>query len=153
MRRYVTALICIAAPATAALAQPVSFDRPGWSTFGSHSGIDRPITSAVRSPKDWQRLWVDLNARSGPPLPPPPIDFRRRMLLVAALGQRPTGGFGIRIVSVARRGPGLVATVVRTSPGRRCGTIQALTEPVDVVVVPRAEGPVRWRFRDEVTRC
>ncbi len=154
MRHLIAALFFIAVPAGEAAAQRlVPFERPSWFNHSFSNGLDRPFTAAIRSRADWERFWLDLNSRSGPWRPAPPLDFRRQMVLVAALGSRPTGGFAIRIVSVARNGNALVVTAVRTSPGRRCGTIQAVTEPADAVVVPRFDGPVRWRFRDEVTRC
>ncbi len=131
----------------------VEVGRPAWFTHRHSSGIDRPLSAAIRTERDWHRFWSELNARSGPWRPAPVIDFRQDMLLVAAMGQRPTGGFAIRIASVARAGLDLLVTAVRTSPGRRCDTTQALTQPVDIVIVPRSERNVRWRFRDEVTRC
>ena len=117
------------------------------------SGIDQPLTQVVRSQADWAALWTRISARSGEPHAPPPVDFSRDMLLAAGMGTRPTGGFAIEIDRVAEGDAELVAHVVRTSPGPRCGVTSALTQPVDVAAVPRSPKPVRWTFRDQVRDC
>ena len=86
-------------------------------------------------------------------LPPPPeIDFAREVLIVAATGIRPTGGYGIIIDPAYDRGDRLEVTVRSISPG--CGMqTQALTSPLDVVRLPKSEHPIVFREIKAVTEC
>jgi hypothetical protein len=81
------------------------------------------------------------------------VDFGREMLVLVALGSRPTTGYGILVDSAFADGEGLLVQVRTVAPGPRCGTGQALTQPVDVARVPRSEGAVRFRDRPEVIDC
>ncbi|HET7462474.1 MAG TPA: protease complex subunit PrcB family protein [Longimicrobium sp.] len=121
--------------------------------FRYSSGVETAMRETLRDATAWRALWTRLTSRAGPPVPPPEVDFAREMVLVAALGQRSSGGYAIRIESVRQAGGEMVATVVQTSPGPRCGVTGALTAPADVVIVPRSDAAVRWTVRETVTDC
>jgi type IV pilus biogenesis protein CpaD/CtpE len=121
--------------------------------FRSGSGIEAPTREAVRDAQAWRDAWSRLTSRSGPPRAAPEVDFAREMVLVAAMGQRRSGGYAVRIESVREEGGELVASVVETSPGPRCGVTMALTAPADAVVVTRSTLPVRWAVRQAVSDC
>jgi hypothetical protein len=75
------------------------------------------------------------------------------MVLLAAMGPRPTGGYRVIIDRVLPRSEALEAFVRHISPGQRCGTTQAVTSPVDIVRVPATTKPVRWVVEQEVLDC
>jgi hypothetical protein len=121
--------------------------------FRYNSGLSSPAREVVRDEGAWSALWARMVAGHHPFPPAPAVDFGREMLLVAALGQRATGGYAVRIESVTRSGGELVAHVAERRPGPGCGTTQAVTAPADVVAVPRSARPVRWAVREVVTEC
>jgi hypothetical protein len=129
------------------------FDESLAPYFRYNSGLNEPGRFVLRSEAEWSALWRRITARTGPPREPPAVDFRRDMLLVAAMGTQRTTGYTIRIESVIDQGDALRAEVVRTGPGPRCGVGAALTQPVDIVIVPASAKPVRWAARDEVSDC
>jgi PrcB C-terminal len=104
----------------------------------------------VRSRAEWEALWARLQARLDPA---PAVDFAREMLLVAALGERPSGGYRVSIPAVAQDGALLRAEVLEIRPGRGCMTTMAVTTPVAVVRVPRSEAPVEFVERTETRDC
>jgi hypothetical protein len=118
-----------------------------------NSGMETTTREAIRDRGEWDRLWSRLNARGGRPITRPEVDFAREMVLVAAMGRRRTGGYIVRIESARTEGGEVVATVVETSPGPRCGAITMATAPADAVVVTRSTLPVRWDVRQVVTDC
>jgi hypothetical protein len=134
----------------------VGLERFDWSTratFRFNSGIREARYEAVRDVAGWRGLWDLVTAGKGPAPLFPHVDFGRQMILVAAVGQRPTTGYSVEIQSVRQSGPDLVATVIRTSPGRRCGTGAAVTQPADIVKMPASSRRVRWNMIDRVTNC
>lgn len=129
------------------------FDESAATRFRYSSGLARPAREVARDAAAWSALWSRMTAGHHPATPAPAVDFGREMVLVAALGQRATGGYSVRIESVADAGGELVARVVEQRPGPRCGTTQAVTSPADAVAVPRSSKPVRWVVREVAMEC
>jgi hypothetical protein len=109
-----------------------------WST----SGIVTPERLVIRDDSSYARFWTGLGAGSRPS-----VDFSRDVVIVAAAGQQQTGGHGIEVSRVVRAGQGLAVEVLETAPGPGCAVTQALTQPVDVVVVPVGDAKT-WSFSE-----
>ena len=110
-------------------------------------------TLVVHDQQSWLNLWSQM-ARNRVPTPPAPaVDFTQNMLLVAAAGDRPTGGFSVAITEVTQVGGGLAANVTVTSPGSNCVVTQAITSPVQVVSIPRSNMAVNFQVRQEIRNC
>jgi hypothetical protein len=101
-----------------------------------YSGFDLPVRTVIDNQQDWAAAWATLYARQFPKPALPTVDFSHSAVIVAAMGTRGTGGYEITITRIARAGSVTWAEVTSASPGSRCGTTQALTQPVDMVVVP-----------------
>jgi hypothetical protein len=122
-------------------------------SFTYYSGLDQPERIVVRDEAAWREIWAAIWRQASPEPPLPEVDFSQDMLVVVALGERLTGGFGILADSAFATEDELVIRVRTIAPGARCGTTQALTQPVDVARVPRAELAVRFRDQPEVHEC
>ena len=122
-------------------------------TFTYNSGLTESARIVVRDADHWREVWRAIWRDHSPGPPLPPVDFERELIVVAALGQRPTGGFSILLESAARAGSGAVVSVRTTAPGPRCGTTAALTEPVDIARLPRVEGEIRFEEKTESHNC
>jgi hypothetical protein len=135
-------------PATeAAVTRPIPVD-------ATYTGIDEPLRILVRTQREWQDLWSRLGANRIPRPSPAPVDFSEEVVVVAAMGTRPTGGHAIRIDSVRYSKDTLWVEVTSVVPGPTCVTTQALTAPVAAVAVerrPNVEG--RFIDREEIQTC
>ncbi len=88
------------------------------------------------------------------PLPPlPKIDFSKEMVVVVALGGRPTGGYGIVVDGAYERDERLEISVSSHSPRKSCFLTQGITEPVDIVRLPKTERSVVFRETEVVHEC
>jgi hypothetical protein len=121
--------------------------------FQFAGGLREPLNLVVRDARMWEAMWRRITANHGEPPPPPEVMFGREMLLIAAMGAQPSGGYRIRIERVLDEGDALEAHVVHVSPGPRCGAIAAITHPVDIVRIPESDKPVRWLIRSDVADC
>jgi hypothetical protein len=105
-------------------------------------GLGDPTRAVIRDSTGWAAFWTQAHALVEPaPSGPPVVNFADSMLLVAALGTRSTGGYGVGIDSVAR-GATLRVFVTELHPAPGCMTTMAITWPVQVVRVARFEGSV-----------
>jgi len=95
--------------------------------------------------------WWSVHARN-PKSPPPPVDFSKYMVVVAAMGLQPSTLHDIRIQSVDSVGWTLNIHVLLTAPCRGCLAGGALTAPADIVRIPKSYLPAVFveRFDDGV---
>ena len=95
--------------------------------------------------------WWSVHARN-PRTPPPPVDFSKYMVVVAAMGLQPSTLHDIRIQSVDSVGWTLNVHVLLTAPCRGCLAGGLLTAPADIVRIPRSYLPAVFveRFDDGV---
>jgi len=106
----------------------------------SYSGLAGPRREVVRDAASFTKLWAEIHAGRSPAPAPPAVDFAREMLVVAALGTRPSGGFSVAVTRVVARGEALDVTVLESCPAKDAMVTMALTQPVQVVRVARAAG-------------
>jgi hypothetical protein len=115
----------------------------------SHTGIGEARRLVIRDANAWAAFWSELGAGDRPD-----VDFTQNVVIVAATGQRRSGGYEIAVDRIDQRDGQLTIEVVETAPGPNCLTTGAVTQPVDVVVVPLAS-PRSWNFleRKEIRAC
>jgi hypothetical protein len=74
------------------------------------------------------------------------------MVVIAALGDKPSTGHAVRVDSVAATKTEYLIFVQATDPGD-CIVGGMETQPVDVVAVPRRQLPVRFVESRAISRC
>ena len=141
---------------------PVGANGQGYAPYGnardlevrrigqwSRTGIGEARRMVIRDANGFAELWSELGAGDRPD-----VDFTQNVVVVAATGQRPTGGYEIAIDRVARADSQLTIQVVETAPGPNCVTTGAPTQPVDVVLIPEV-APRGWSFleRKDIRPC
>jgi hypothetical protein len=132
---------------------PVTRLRPEPFSFTYNSGLRTAERLVIRDEATWQATWAAISGNITPAPPRPAIDFEREMLVVAALGERSTGGYSIIIESASATGEALTVRIHSTAPGSTCVTTQAFTQPVDVARLPRMAGPVSFVDDASVADC
>jgi hypothetical protein len=129
------------------------FDESLSSLFRYSSALVEPANLLISTQAEWDSMWRRITARHGNPPPAPPIDFDREMLLLAAYGMQPTGGYAIVIERVIRTAHGLEVHVRKIGPGPTCGTTAALSSPVDMVRIPASPDKLHWLVNERVSDC
>lgn len=133
---------------------PVTRFRSDSLPFAFNSGVDEPERLVVRDAAAWNSLWTRIHARQSPVPPLPSVDFTKEMVVFAALGTQPSGGYSVLIDSATEAGDGNINVTVRAgSPGPACGTTSALTEPVDLARLARRDAKVQFVERRWTVAC
>jgi hypothetical protein len=109
------------------------------------SGIRGARRLVIRDPANWGHFWSELGAGVRPE-----VDFRNDLVIAVAAGERSSGGHDIEVRQVTLAGGQLRIAVLETYPSSGCVTTAAMTQPVDVVMVPAA-GVTGWSFIDSRT--
>ncbi|HEY4129096.1 MAG TPA: protease complex subunit PrcB family protein [Gemmatimonadaceae bacterium] len=132
---------------------PITRLRNQAGSFDSNSGLVDSARVVVRDAATWRTLWGQINQPFIPQPAVPSIDFNRDMVVVAAMGTKPSGGYDIMIEGVTEDSSGVEISVVRSSPGNGCALTAARTQPVDLARIPATPRPVRFRERSVVVPC
>ena len=130
---------------------PVELTRitPTAPSIAYYSGLGEPTRLVISDAAMFTRVWEQAFAS----VPVPSVDFGRERVIVAALGQRASGGYAIEIQGANVEGDEMVFDVVSTTPGDYCAVSMALTQPVDMVKVPRSTAAVRFAERSVIQTC
>lgn len=132
---------------------PVTRLRRGPTAYSTYSGLDDSLRAVVRDSAEWSALWRTIARPFYPPPPLPVVDFDRDMIVVAALGARPSSGYDI-VIEGARQDTSSIEIVLRTSsPAPGCPVSAAMTQPVDLATIPISARPVRFRERSVIVPC
>ena len=137
-------------PTMTAVSLPLRFGgtRPPPLPWINSFPSENPFRLVIRNRDEFSELWKRLLA----PIPPgrwvpsmPEVDFSKEMVIVAAMGVKPSSGYGI-IIDGACEIDGHVEVFVSSVDGR-CGGLQlaVLTAPADAVRIPRTDLPVVFR--------
>jgi PrcB C-terminal len=149
------ALSACSSPTSADEQSPLTLTRlgPEGASLAYYSGLRDPQRLVIRDQATWQQTWSTIWSRTSPVPALPAADFDREMLIVAALGERPSGGFSILINGVTETANGVTVSVRSVSPGSGCITTLALTQPVDIARVTRRDGLVAFSETSAVQSC
>jgi protease stability complex PrcB-like protein len=107
---------------------------------GDMSGVQTMRQVTVRTAAEWQKLWKE----HSPDEKMPAVDFNSNMVVGIFLGSKPSAGYQVEILNVRPEGNDLVVEYAQKQPGRGMMSAQMLTEPYDLVAVPKHAGPVRF---------
>ena len=140
----------VPADAFAVASEPIDNPLESWR---SYSGIDRRQRLVIRDQQAWEDFWRRATSNTSPSQPAPTIDFDRDIVVIAAMGSRPTGGYAIAIDGLFQQANDLYAVVLETSPGPSCGTTQAVTAPLAAARVRRVTGEVIFVERQATRDC
>lgn len=119
----------------------------------SHSGLRDARRSVITDEPGWASLWKAIHADVTPEPPRPSVNLAQQVVIVAALGERPTGGFAIHIDSVRSGSAGREVFVTTTKPAPTCMTTQMLTQPVHAVSAPVIAGSTRFVEAERTEEC
>ena len=117
------------------------------------SGFEEAARRVIHNPIEWAIVWAQIyeNGSSKPPLPW--VNFSKEQVVVAALGRRPSSGYVISVTAASRTGGSTTVRLESRSPGPGCGVLTVITEPVDVVKMPRTVGSVVFEETPRVRSC
>jgi len=154
MRRLVVTAVILAATGCS---HPVSPEGPGtllpvvrltsearaYSTFSAIESAQQLVLRDSGALAQWWAVaWRTLS-----PMPAvPDVDFTREMVVIVALGSKPTSGYDVVIESATLERDGIVVVARTASPPGSAVLLPAVTHPVDIARLPLRTDPVRFRF-------
>jgi hypothetical protein len=122
----------------------------------ARSTMDQPLRTVLRSEEEWKKLSAKAFAVKPAPVPVgvegaapknpvAGVDWSREMVVAIFLGIKPTSGYRVAITEARPVEGKLVVAYTERAPGKGAITLQALTAPYALAVVPKSNLPVEWK--------
>lgn len=124
-----------------------------YSAQATWTGYEDPVRTVITDEEAWAEAWQILHAAVSPTPQRPDVDFDASVLVLAAMGERPSTGYSVNIEDIQHHDGVLYVSLLERSPGASCITGAALTAPAHVVQVPRAGTAVEFDVRRESYAC
>ena len=121
-----------------------------------HSGMLEPLRIAVFDEAKFAEYWNQAFPSNDPGAALPKVDFSREFVVVTALGERSSGGYGVEVAAAAGAAGEVTVGVTTEVPGKDCEVTLATTQPVDFVKLARPSPgatPVRFVEKTVVKNC
>ncbi|MCC6234066.1 MAG: protease complex subunit PrcB family protein [Verrucomicrobiales bacterium] len=112
---------------------------------GVTSGLDQPRREVIRTEAEYYRLWASHAATLQRMALPPHVDFTREMVVVVALGNRPTGGYFVDVVDLELQKSTLRVLVSEREPRPGLLQMQQVTQPYQIVALPIVQARVEFK--------
>jgi hypothetical protein len=110
---------------------------------GEHSGIQYPLEIMVTGPDAWWDLWNEHASIWEPPPPAPPVNFQLHNVIGVWVGDRPSNNHFVHITDIDFDPCEFIVTVLyEYTPYEACGPLDVITNPYQMVVLPKFEWPV-----------
>jgi len=132
---------------TAASAAGSAAQQVAWEVLAQGQqavGFDKPQYVLVKSSDQLTNLWYKAYGSQLNVPPVPNIDFSRETVLAVFDGQKPTGGYDLKVRSVTVENGELYVDLVKQQPQQGQITTQALTSPWLLIHVLRGGFDVAW---------
>ena len=117
--------------------------RPPIHSFITEKGFRLVIKNREEFSDFWKRFTGQINPSNGT-LPMPELDFTKEMVIVAAMGMRPSSGYWIFVDGVCEV-DGQVEVYITKVEGQCGAAFGVLTYPADAVRIPQTDLPVVYR--------
>lgn len=142
-------LLSIPGPKMTGPARPLRFGgtREVGSPYFYSFPTDKAFTLVIRNRDEFSSFWKRLTAPvpKGDWLPEPPeIDFSKEIMVVSAMGTRPSSGYGT-MIDGACEVDGQIEVFISNLETPCGAALTVLTAPADAVRIPRTDLPVVFR--------
>ena len=107
---------------------------------------EKGFREVIKTREQFNDFWKRFTAPISPnnQIPPPEIDFSKEMIVVSAMGMRPTSGYWT-IIDGACETDGQIEVFITNVENKTCGGFATVTYPADAVRLPRSDLPVVFR--------
>lgn len=149
--------VAVLAPENEPMRAPVEGTMPSARTkevsfqeiaHGERSTVVRRTNYIINSTSELTEVWKMIETDGQPP----EVDFTRNSVIAVFAGKKPTAGYDIEVAKIE---DGIVRKVFLklTSPGGSCLLAQSLTQPYQIIEVPKASLPLTHEDTNVTTSC
>ena len=112
----------------------------------SYSGFAEQQGVVVYSTEEWEKLWKQVHASIVPTPELPEVDFDQQIIVAVFAGEKPSGGYTVKVDRILQTDEAVTVYVVEDSPEPEEMTITVISYPYQMVKMPYTDLPVDFEF-------
>ena len=122
---------------------------------GQYGDIVEGTQTVLRDEDAYASFWERLHAAQSSVPERPGVDFQERVVIAVVLGQRSSGGYGVKIdaVMASEKGGQMKVQFTETVPGDNCYVTSALTSPYVLAIVEAQDVDITFEGTEETQPC
>lgn len=122
---------------------------------GQYGDIVEGTRTVLRDEDEYAAFWKRLHADQKSVPARPSVDFNKQVVIAIVLGQRPSGGYSVKIDEVLAntKGKKLQVRYTETTPGEGCAVTTVLTSPYILATVETQEGDFTFSGSETTRTC
>jgi len=121
--------------------------------IGENSDFLNSENLIITSQKEMDLTWMRMFGKYPKKPPIPMIDFETKQLLLVAMGEKPNGGYSIKVNSIIKTKKGILVTIEDTKPGKTCNNTSALIYPFQLIEMPKTEQDLTFVRVSKINTC
>lgn len=110
------------------------------------SGIEEKVEAVFYDFDAFSSFFKKIHVGETPAPEIPAVDFEKDMVIAVSPGPMMTGGYDVEIVGISEAEGKLVVELLYTEPGPGDMVTEAITQPHQIVSVPKSNLPVEFRW-------
>lgn len=115
---------------------------------GENSTVKDRVNYVIRSEAELDQLWRLIDSTDDVPS----VNFSTHNVIAVFAGEQPTAGYEIDIETVVD-GVSRKVLVELVKPGASCLLAQMITQPYQIVVLPKTDLPLTHENKESITSC
>lgn len=128
----------------------VSFEVIHGGTYCSISGKKEVL---IKNNDDYQKLMNEVYSNLDQMPRIPEVDFSKNSVVAVFMGTKNTGGYLVNVDKVIKRTSALTVSIYETSPGANCQETQMLSQPYEIVKIPKTDQKVKYIYKQRTKDC
>lgn len=120
---------------------------------GWNAAFEDKRQALLTNNEDYQTLMNDVYRNFDQMPTIPVVDFTKNDVIAVFIGTKTSGGYQVSVDKIIKRNDAVSVYVNEISPGKNCMTTDALTQPYQLVKIPKIKQKVKYIFKEKVQDC
>lgn len=116
---------------------------------GDQSSQDSNISLIITNQSELNQLYESYLQYESLPV----VDFTRYQLIAVFMGQKGSAGYSIQVTKVIEEQSVISVNVLQTSPASSCSTASVITNPYNIVMIPKSDKKVSFMVINQILTC
>lgn len=83
----------------------------------------------------------------------PEIDFETKQLILVGMGEKPNGGYSIKIESISETKKEIIINIIESKPGNTCMTPSVVSYPYQLIEIPKTNKKFILNRVEKIYEC
>lgn len=120
---------------------------------GTYSAISEAKQVVITNNDDYQKLMSEVYANLDQMPRIPEVDFTKNDVAAVFMGARSNGGYMINFDKIVKRTNDVTCYIYETYPGKNCVTTDAVTQPYEIVKIPKMNKKIKFIIKQRTKDC